>query len=409
MLAHVVLVLLAAPALAAAGYLFTLTALSWPRRRPPRPATPLRFDIVVPAHDEEGGIGRTVENLLSLDWPRGWFRVLVVADNCADRTAAIAAAAGATVLVRAEPERRGKGHALAFAFERVIADGGADAVVVVDADTTATPNLLAACAARLGAGARAIQVRYAVLNGDDSWRTRLMAVAFAAFHDVRSLGRERLGLSCGLRGNGMCFSREVLRSVPHRAFSIVEDLEYGIRLGEAGIRVHYAGEAEVRGEMPSGGRGARTQRRRWERGRLEMVRRHGLGLLGRGLVRRDAVLLDLAADVLVPPLGWLAGYSALGALVAAANADGSLTGRAALAAWLLPCAFLVAHVLRGVRLSGTGLRGLVALPLAALYVVWKLTVVATSAVEARGVWVRTERADPAQQDGIDAKQMGGQL
>jgi hypothetical protein len=71
--------------------------------------------------------------------------------------------------------------------------------------------------------------------------------------------------------------------VPHEAFSIVEDLEYGIRLGQAGERVHYAWEAEALGEMVSGEKASRSQRRRWEGGRMAMMRQYGLPLLAEGL------------------------------------------------------------------------------------------------------------------------------
>ena len=98
----------------------------------------------------------------------------------------------------------------------------------------------------------------------------------------------------------MCFTRRVLKSVPHQAFSIVEDVEYGIRLGEAGYRVHYADEAHVYGEMVSTGAAARSQRRRWEGGRRALARAHGMRLLGKAWAQRDPVLLDLAVDVLIP-------------------------------------------------------------------------------------------------------------
>ena len=218
------------------GYLLLLALMSRTTLPPVCSSREVRFVVVVPAHNEERGIARTVDNLLGLDWPRDRFRALVVADNCRDATAARAAEAGAEVLVRIDPDRRGKGYALERAFEQVLSAGGADAVVVIDADTIASPNLLSAFAARLELGALAVQAEYAVLNPDASWRTRLMTLAFALFHDVRSRGRERLRLSCGLRGNGMCFASEALRRVPHRAFSLVEDIEYGIRLGLEGIR-----------------------------------------------------------------------------------------------------------------------------------------------------------------------------
>jgi len=391
MLMLAVLVLLAVPALLTTGYLAILTLFSLPQRAPARAPRTLRFDVIVPAHDEEAGVARTVRNLLALDWPADRFRVIVVADNCSDRTGERAVAEGATVLVRRDDERRGKGYALQFAFARVLADGFADAAVVVDADTLASRNMLAAFAARLGAGAHAVQADYGVLNPDASWRTRLIAIAFALFHNLRSLGRERLGVSCGLRGNGMCFSADVLRRVPHSAFSIVEDVEYGIRLGRAGVRIHYAAEARVLGEMVSRDAAARSQRRRWEGGRMEIVRLHGFDLLEQGLRGRDRLLLDLALDVLIPPLSWIAAYTALGTGAVAMLTLGGAVPAWTILPWLLPCAFLVAYVLRGVQLSGMGLRGVASLAWVPAYMLWKLVLLLPAPREKTSDWVRTAR------------------
>ncbi|HVW26967.1 MAG TPA: glycosyltransferase family 2 protein [Polyangiaceae bacterium] len=384
-----VLALLGLPVLACAGYLLLLTALSR-RLRVPAGSTPkLRFRVLIPAHDETLGIAATVQNLLALDYPRELFDVQVIADNCADDTAAKAREAGAQVLERHDEAQRGKGYALHYAFERLPAD--VDAAVVVDADTVVSPNLLRAFAARLEAGAAAVQADYAVRNPGASWRTRLMAVAFGAFHIVRSRGRERLRVSAGLRGNGMCFSARVLREVPHEAYSIVEDVEYGIRLAEAGHRVFYADEAHVYGEMVSGAKAARSQRSRWEGGRKALTQKYGVRLLKEGL-RGNRVLLDLAADVLVPPLSKVAVSSVAGAVVAFAAAaltgGGFVVSRAVFGASVVA---VVAYVIRGWAVSGTGMRGLVDLALAPVYVVWKSTVSMRAATAPQAEWIRTRR------------------
>src|SRR5437899_11642496 len=102
-LADALLGLLAGPLLLACGYLFALTLFSR-KAAPPPPLPPrLRFDVVVPAHDEEAGISGTLRSLRELDYPPSLFRVLVVADNCTDATARRARKAGATVLVRDAP------------------------------------------------------------------------------------------------------------------------------------------------------------------------------------------------------------------------------------------------------------------------------------------------------------------
>ena len=391
MLPDLLLLVLALPVLAASGYLLLLTLLSGLRPAPPQVAPRLKFDVIIPAHNEEAGIARTVTNLSGVDWPVELRRIVVVADNCADATAERAREAGAVVLVRHNKELRGKGYALQLAFETSLKDGFADAVVVVDADTQVTPNLLHAFALRLTQGAHAVQAHYGVLNPEASWRTRLMAVAMALFHKVRSMGRERLGVSCGLRGNGMCFTHAIIRRVPHEAFSIVEDLEYGIRLGQAGERVHYAWEAEALGEMVSGEKASRSQRRRWEGGRLAMMRQHGLPLLAEGLRKGDRVLVDLAADLLVPPLSWVV----LGALVLFGAAAGLSVwqGHAALSLGTAgACLFaLGAYVMRGWWVSEQGVQGLFALARAPFYVAWKLWLVVSRPEEKKGEWVRTTR------------------
>ena len=382
------LLLLALPVLLAASYLALLALLAAPGANPLPGRVHRRFAVVVPAHDEEAGIARTVASLLATDYPSDLRRVVVVADNCRDRTAERAREAGATVLVRRDEVLRGKGYALAHAFATLEAEGWAEAMVVVDADTVVSSNLLRAFAGRLDAGANAVQAHYGVRDPDTSWRTRLMGLAFFIFHGVRSQGRERLGVSCGLRGNGMCFTPRVLREVPHDAFSVVEDLEYGVRLGEAGHRVVYAPEAEVWGEMPSSAKSSRVQRRRWEGGRRLILRAHGCKLLWQGLRDRDGVLLDLFMDLAVPPLTQLVLFAFLG--TAAGTVLAWSSGRAPLALWpfLFADLALAFYVLRGSYLSGP--RGLRDLAIAPAYVLWKIGLFVVPP-RRPDTWVRTPR------------------
>ena len=385
----------ALPVFAASGYLFLLTVRSR-RAPPPRYGQPqARFDVVVPAHNEAAGIADTVRSLLAVDYPRELFDVVVVADNCTDDTAERARAAGAKVLERFDDRRRGKGYALAHAFEKSIAEGKADAVVVIDADTVVSPNLLGAFDERLRRGAKAVQADYAVRNPDAGWRTQLMAIGFGMFHIVRSAGRESLGLSCGLRGNGMCFATDLLEEVPHDAFSIVEDLEYGIRLGERGHRVHYAGEAHVYGEMVSSEKASRSQRERWEGGRWQMMQTHAASLAARAIRERSPLLADLAADLLVPPLSTLALATAAGLAASVAWSAVTLRPNTAVVLFGASGAFLIAYVARGWYVSGTGMRGLASLARAPAYIAWKATLKVRRGGEKKKAWVRTARVGEA--------------
>ena len=227
-----------------------------------------KLAIVVPAHDEAAAIVRCVRSIAACVRPDSLeTQIVVVADNCTDATADLARGAGARVIERSDSEHRGKGFALKFAF-RILLSEGFDAVLVIDADSVVDSNFLVETVRLFRAGADGVQVRYLVLNPEASLRTRLMSVAFMAFNVLRARGRERMGLSVGIFGNGFGLSKATLEAVPYDSHSLVEDLDYHLQLVKAGRKVVFADGTRVRAEMPSGGRGASTQRARWEGGRL---------------------------------------------------------------------------------------------------------------------------------------------
>ena len=349
MAAGIVLALAGLPFAGAGLYLLVLALASF--RHPPAASSvvPLpRLVVLVPAHDEEELVGRCVASLRAQTYPRSRFRVVVIADNCADGTADVARAAGAEVLERRD-DRRGKGYALRWAMDRLLAEAAPpNAVVVVDADSIAEPGLLTHLAAALGGGADAAQAEYLVLAGDSSVRSRLVAAAFLLFHRVRLGGRAALGMPASLVGNGMLFSRRLLETQPWNAFTGVEDLEYTIELRLAGVRPRYVPEARLAGPVPQGYRGMRGQRLRWEGGRWHVVRTRLPQLLGHAL-RRDPGVLDAAVDLAVPPLGLLAMGTAAGVVVSAAAVALHVATAWSLSPWLLATAALTAFVLLGLR------------------------------------------------------------
>ena len=145
------------------------------------PATTLA--VIVPAHDEEQLIGRCIESLRRQDYPAGRYRIVVIADNCSDRTAEKASEAGAMVMVRASaPEARGKGQALRWAMDRLLAEPEPpEAVVVVDADSVCEPGMLSALEDKLAEGHAVVQADYSLFVDSGSPRSDLLAVAFLLF------------------------------------------------------------------------------------------------------------------------------------------------------------------------------------------------------------------------------------
>ena len=364
--------------------LLACTAGSLLPRRPgagPRhAAAPLAITVVVPAHNEEVLVGRCVRSLRA-DLPVGG-AVLVVAHNCSDSTAVVAASAGAEVLILDDDSREGKGAALRAGFAHAAA-GGAAVLAVVDADSVVSPGFFAAIAGALERGADAFQSRYVVMGADAESRTRLTALGFLGFNVVRPRGRSRLGLSAGIFGNGFGFRAAVLDRVPYEASSLVEDLEYHLRLVEAGIKVDFLEWATVSSEMPSTNTAAASQRARWEGGRLRMAR-VWLPRLLRSAIRGKWRLVEPALDLASQPLA-----SEVMLLGVALLLPVPWLRLYALAAF----AVLLAHVATAAAEESCwwmAFRTLLSVP---GYILWKLWMVPRTLASARrnAAWVRTSR------------------
>jgi cellulose synthase/poly-beta-1,6-N-acetylglucosamine synthase-like glycosyltransferase len=341
-----------------------------------------RIAVVVPAHNEEGGVANTVASLQRCRAADSRHSIVVVADNCDDLTAQRAAAAGARVIVREDRMRRGKGYVLEYAFGILLGEGF-DALAVVDADSAVEPNFLAEIERVLAGGADALQCRYGVLNPGASIRTRVMNVALMAFNVLRPRGRERLGLSVGILGNGFALTRDTLNAVPYGAHSVVEDLEYHLRLVRAGKTVRFADRTAVWGEMPAGGSAASTQRARWEGGRIRMLREQVPILLADLAAGRFAMAEPLLELLLLP----LAFHAALLTLAMALPFGP--------ARWYAAAALMVigAHVGAAIVMGGGGIADLAALACAPFYIVWKLALAPAigRAAHKDTDWVRTAR------------------
>ena len=167
--------------------------------------------------------------------------------------------------------------------------------------------------------------------------------------------------------------------MPYRAYSLVEDIEYGARLTLAGHRVAYVEEAGVRAAMVSRAEHAAPQRRRWELGRRQLLRTLVPALLRSG----SAACIELAIDLLVPPLSQLA-VTVLACIAAAV----ALNLHWVLAVDVASALALVAYVARGWQLSGLGWVCAFDFLRVPYFVAWKLAVLLR---RGSGIWTRTQR------------------
>ena len=389
---QVLIVLLSIPA----GYLLVTTIAAFLfRKESPEQNRFLNIGVLIPAHNEEEGIVRTIRSVQASDYPANRFEIYVIADNCTDLTAEHARNAGATVAERHDLSNRGKGQALDwFLRQHRNLYHNTDVITIIDADVTPDRNYLREISASLSLPETSVLQAYnGVSNPGAGWRPGLIDAAFNVFNHLRMAGSVVLSGTAVLKGNGMAFRTSVLEHYGWPCHSIVEDMEFSLRLLQDGIEVHYNPDAVIRSEMVTSGKHASSQRSRWEGGRFTLVKNMTgplLSLFGRS---RDFRYLFALAELAIPPLSLLVILFALVTTASFLFLEG---------AWLLVpvCWWLILfiYVISGQIQRRAPATTWFVLAAAPLYILWKIPLYAAMLLrKKRNEWVRTSRENTDKQ------------
>ncbi len=348
-----------------------------------------RYAVLMPAHNEEDIIESTVKGTLQHVGRNG--RLLVVADNCTDATAALARGAGADVVERHHASERGKGYALAHGLAQ-LDTAPPDVVVILDADCKVeadTIDILVEAAQRLQ---RPIQGRYDMLPPPQAGRKqRIAAFAWDFRSRFRAEGYRRLGLPCQLMGSGMAFPWPLLQRVSLANGHLVEDLKLGLDLARIGSAPLLRPAAVLSSHFPMNEQGAQSQRQRWEHGHLSMVFSSAPRLLLEAIAQRNGPLLAMVLDMSVPPLAFLVLTAVLYACLTSALAAMAWIALPVAMLGLLTLLIVGVCVLLGWWRVGRRWIGAGELLTTPLYVLRKLPVYVAFLSRKQLNWIRTRR------------------
>ena len=263
-----------------------------------------KFAVLVAAHNEHAVIGQLVENLQELNYPKDLYDIYVIADNCSDNTAQIAREAGAIVCERVDNEKKSKGYALEWMFDKLfeMEKTGTiyDAVAIFDADNLVHPQFLIEMNNRLLKGDRIIQGFLDAKNPYDTWVSGTFAIAFWVIDHVSHLAKTNIGLSAVLGGTGMCITIDVLKKYGWRATCLTEDMEFTMKSLAEGIKTTWAHDAIVYDEKPLTFKQSWTQRRRWAQGQFDVAHRFIPKMLKAGWKHKDIRIWDGCIYLLQP-------------------------------------------------------------------------------------------------------------
>ncbi len=231
-----------------------------------------RFMAIIPAHNEENVIGPLVKSLREQRYPKEYFDIYVIADNCTDRTAEIAKREGAIVYKRFDEKNKTKGHALKwFLDQKIKEDAPYDAFCIFDADNIVDKNFLKAMNKKLCQGEEVVQGYRDIKNPTDSWVTAGYAIFYWTMNRFYHLARYNVGLSPLINGTGFMVKFDVIKPDGWDTNTLTEDIEFSLKRIIKGKKLGWATNAIVYDEQPVGFKQSWKQRTRWTVGHIQCL------------------------------------------------------------------------------------------------------------------------------------------
>ncbi len=281
----------------------TFSAIALNHKSCPPAGKKPRITVIIPAHNEEAVIASTITSIFPQLAQTD--RLLVVADNCSDATAAVAVSMGAKVIERHDLNLTGKGYALDYGIAALKSDPP-DVIVFMDADVIATQGSMERISRLAFQTGLPTQAAYLLKPPNGAGvKSQLSAFAFCFKNYIRPLGLLKLGLPCLLTGTGMAIPWTLIQNISLASGNIVEDMQLGIDLAIAGFSPQFCPSAQISGELPATTASAVAQRKRWEYGHIKTILTQVPRLLSLSVKYHRIDLLGLSLELLIPPISIL--------------------------------------------------------------------------------------------------------
>lgn len=247
---------------------------------------PVRITVLVPAHDEEVSLPATLDSLAAQTRPPD--RVIVVADNCTDRTPDIARERGFEAF-ETQGNTEKKGGALNQVLGRLLPEAEPeDCFLVMDADTQLGPRYLEVAAGELDGDPDLAAVGGVFFGEGGSGLVGQFQRNEYARYSAEI--RRRRGRVFVLTGTASVFRAEAMLDVAgargvyipgtpgtvYDTAALTEDNELTLALKSLGGTMVSPPECTVTTELMPSWRALWMQRKRWQRGALENLSAYGI-------------------------------------------------------------------------------------------------------------------------------------
>ena len=260
-----------------------------------------RFAILISARNEANVIANLLESIKGQTYPQELLEVFVVADNCTDNTADIAASCGAHVFKRFDDVKIGKGYALNYLLHEIFSKYGKnyfDGYMVFDADNVLDSKYIDEMNRTFSSGYEILTSYRNSKNYGDSWVSAGYGLWFLRESKYLNYPRMLLGSSCAISGTGFMFSKKVAQELDGWWYYLLtEDIEFSIDHILKGYQIGFCKDAIFFDEQPTKFNQSVRQRMRWAKGYFQVLCHYGVKLI-KGISKGSFACFDMTMNIM---------------------------------------------------------------------------------------------------------------
>jgi cellulose synthase/poly-beta-1,6-N-acetylglucosamine synthase-like glycosyltransferase len=227
--------------------------------------------ILIPAHNEEKVIGKTIEAMLALEYPADRLKIIVINDGSTDATREIIkkyASQDARVELFDVPKGqggKGKSRALNLGIQRV----RSDVVAIYDADNTPDKNALRYLVAQLLLHKElgAVLGKFRTVNKNVNLLTKFINIETLSFQSMLQAGRWQMHNIATLPGTNFVMWTKLINDLGGwDEEALTEDSELSVRIYQHGYKIKFIPYSITYEQEPQEWKVFIKQRMRWVRG-----------------------------------------------------------------------------------------------------------------------------------------------
>lgn len=258
-----------------------------------------KFACIIPARNEEIVIGYLIESLEKQNYPKGFYDVYVIPNNCTDNTETILEQKDVKIITCNDIKVNSKGDVLRYGFE-VLKNEKYDAYIIFDADNVVHPDFIQKMNNMLNKGYKLVQGYRDSKNPSDSWVSSASSLHYLIQNCFINKARSNISVSSFINGTGFMISKELIEEKGYNSLTMTEDIELTVKCDLDGEKIGFANEAITYDEQPIKFGESWKQRTRWSVGTIQVLKIYSKLLKDDILKNRNFASLDSLLFLFAP-------------------------------------------------------------------------------------------------------------